>query len=129
MRIGWFTIFRIYKYRNFIEFIILLYTFLVISFARYKEYIVWRISLNKFSDVLPAFICASTICNFWSIYLGVNILSCLRSAKIVSLPFPCVCFPFGNIPFSRSLITFCLPLRSIIAFVRVTSFFLFWLVL
>ena len=33
---------------NFIEFIISLYTFLVICFARYKEYIVWSISLSKF---------------------------------------------------------------------------------
>ena len=42
---------------NFIEFIILLYTYLVFSFARYKEYIICLISFSKFSDVLPAFIC------------------------------------------------------------------------
>ena len=48
---------------NFIEFIILLYTFLVISFARYKEYIISLISFSKFSDVLPGFTCASAINN------------------------------------------------------------------
>ena len=48
---------------NFIEFIILLYTFLVFSFARYKKYMICLISFNKFSDVLPAFTCASAIGN------------------------------------------------------------------
>ena len=37
---------------NFIEFIILLYTFLVISFARYRKYIICLLSFSKFSDVL-----------------------------------------------------------------------------
>ena len=60
---------------NFIEFIILLYTFLVFSFAQYKKYMVWRISFSKFSDVLSVFY-------LWNIYwyslkhfLEVNILS------------------------------------------------------
>ena len=48
---------------NFIEFIMLLYTFLVISFARYKEYINCMILFSKFLDVLPAFTCASAIGN------------------------------------------------------------------
>ena len=48
---------------NFIEFIILLYTFLVTSFFRYKEYMICLISFSKFSDVLLAFTCASTIGN------------------------------------------------------------------
>ena len=61
-------------YYTFIEFIILLYTFLVISFARYKEYMIWRISFSKFSDVLPAFTCARAVGNLWSICLGVDIL-------------------------------------------------------
>ena len=56
----------------FIKFIILLWTFLVISFAQYKECIIWRISYSKFSDVLPAFICASASGILWSICLGVN---------------------------------------------------------
>ena len=38
------------------EFIILSYTFLIISFVQYKEYIICVISFSKFSDVLPAFI-------------------------------------------------------------------------
>ena len=46
------------KQCTFIEFIILLYTFLVISFARYKEYMICLISFSKFSVVLPAFTCA-----------------------------------------------------------------------
>ena len=48
---------------NFIELIILLYTFLVISFAWYKEYMIWWISFSKFSDVLPAFTCAGAFRN------------------------------------------------------------------
>ena len=39
-------------YYTFIEFIILLYTFLVISLAQWKE---CMISFSKFSDVLPVF--------------------------------------------------------------------------
>ena len=34
---------------------ILLYTFLAISFAQYKKYVIYLISLSKFSNVLPAF--------------------------------------------------------------------------
>ena len=48
---------------NFIEFIVLLYTYLVISFVRYKKYVICLISFSKFSDLLPAFICASAIGN------------------------------------------------------------------
>ena len=48
---------------EFFEFIILLYTFLVISFARYREYIICLISFSKFSDILPDFTCASAIGN------------------------------------------------------------------
>ena len=59
---------------NFFEFIILLYTFLVITFSRYKKYIIWLISFSKFSDVLPAFTCATALGNLWSISLGLNIL-------------------------------------------------------
>ena len=45
------------------EFIILLYTLFGIYFARFKEYIISLISFTKFSDVLPAFTCASGINN------------------------------------------------------------------
>ena len=62
-------------YYIFIEFIILLYTFFVISFAWYKEYMICRILFNKFSDVLPAFTCANATGNPWSICLGVINLS------------------------------------------------------
>ena len=48
---------------NFVELIVLLHTFLVISFAQYKEYIICMISFSIFSDVFPAFTCESTIDN------------------------------------------------------------------
>ena len=48
---------------NFIEFFILLYTFLVICFARYKEYIICPISFSKFLSALPAFTCARVVGN------------------------------------------------------------------
>ena len=48
---------------NFIEFIILLHTFLVISIARYKEYMACLISFGKFSDALPAFTWGNNIGN------------------------------------------------------------------
>ena len=60
---------------NFIKFIILFYTFLVISFDRFKEYQICFISFSKSSEVLPAFTGTSAIVNLWSLCLGVNILS------------------------------------------------------
>ena len=42
------------------EKIILLHTFLKISFGQYKEYLIFQISFSKFSNVLHAFTCAST---------------------------------------------------------------------
>ena len=72
MRIRCFTIYLFLHY-TFIEIIMLIYTFLVISFAQYKESMICVISCSKFSDVVPAFTCAS-IGNLWSICLGVNIL-------------------------------------------------------
>ena len=71
MRIRCFTILRIHKYSihsvesysmNSIEFIILWYTFLV-TFSKYKEYMICAISFKKFLDVLPAFTCARAIVN------------------------------------------------------------------
>ena len=67
---------------NLTEFIILLYTFLAISFSLYKEYIIYLVSFSKFSDVLPAFTCTRAIANIWSICLGVNILICLWSKTL-----------------------------------------------
>ena len=52
---------------NFIKFIMLLHTFLVISFAQYKEYIICLILFSKFPNVLPAFTSARTVANLWSI--------------------------------------------------------------
>ena len=52
---------------SFVEFIIMWYTFLVISFIQYKEYIIFLISFIKISGVLPAFTCASSIGNLWRI--------------------------------------------------------------
>ena len=86
---------------NFIEFMILFYTFLVISSFRYKEYIIFLISFSKFSDLLPAFTCASGIGNLWSNCFVVNILICLHSeilttqatrgkSKGIPLPFCCL---------------------------------------
>ena len=48
---------------EFIEFIILLHTFLVISFVQCKAFMICLISFSKFSDVLPAFTFASAIGN------------------------------------------------------------------
>ena len=48
---------------NFAQFIILLYTFSGISFVRCKDYMVCLISFSDFSDVSPAFTCASAVCN------------------------------------------------------------------
>ena len=61
------------SYYTFIEFIVLLFACLVTSFAWYKEYVIWRISFSKCFDVLPVFIGASALGNFWKICLGVNI--------------------------------------------------------
>ena len=52
---------------NFFEFIILLHTFLVISFTQYRQYIIWRISLNSFSCVLPSFTC-TIVQQLWVIF-------------------------------------------------------------
>ena len=63
------------------EFITLLYTFLVIYFARYKEYMIRMISFSQSSNVLPAFTCARAIGNLSSICLGVNILSSIAKSE------------------------------------------------
>ena len=48
---------------NSIEFIILLYTFLVISFALNKKYMICLILFSTFSVVIPAFTYANAIGN------------------------------------------------------------------
>ena len=61
-------------YYIFIEFMILLHTFIVISLARCKDYMIRLISFTKFSHVLADFTCARAIGILWIIYLGDNIL-------------------------------------------------------
>ena len=55
---------------NFIDLIILLYTFLVLSFARYKEYTIWHILFIKFPDVLPVFTSAKELNSFKQLFRG-----------------------------------------------------------
>ena len=129
---GYFTIFRIHKYSfrsayNFTEFIILLYTFLVASFSRHNKYMICLIPLVSLQILFLAISCAIAIGNLRSICLGINVLSCLW-CKILSkiLVSAFLCFPFRNILLSRALKTFWLPLRSIIANLKVRfSFFFF----
>ena len=54
-----------------IDLIMLLYTFLVISFGWFKEQAICLILFNKRSELLPDFTCARAIDNLWSICLGV----------------------------------------------------------
>ena len=70
----------------------MLYTFPVISFAQYKEYMTCLVSFSKFSDVIPAFTCVEAASNLWSISLGVNIFN----------SFPCFSFT-GSIPLLTEL--------------------------
>ena len=83
---------------TFIEFIILLYTFKVISFAWYKEYMIRQILFNNFSDVLPACTRGGATCNLQNICLWVNILCYV--AMFQGRPFPFADFN-GSIPLSR----------------------------
>ena len=101
-----------------IEFIILSYTLLVISFSRYKEHIICLVSFSKSSAVFSAFTCASAVGNLWSICLVVNILSCWSSKTLTSqtlamqarqseiLVNTFSCFLLGNIPLSKALKVF-----------------------
>ena len=67
---------NIYPFYNIcIDLVILLHTFLVIYFARYKEETNWLTFFSKFFDVLPEFKCESAISSLWSISIGVNIIS------------------------------------------------------
>ena len=51
-------------YYNFIEFIILLYCFFSILFSQNRQYGIWRISFDKFWDVIPTFTRARAIVIF-----------------------------------------------------------------
>ena len=72
-------------YYTFPEFIMLLYTFSVVFFAQYKEYMICLIPFSTFPDVLPAFTCAGATGNPWSICLGLNIFN--NVAKSEERPF------------------------------------------
>ena len=72
-----------------IDLVILLYTFLVVSFDRYNKRKICLISFNIFSKLLPALTCAKAIGNLQSICLGVHILS--------SVIFVALCFAWDTI--------------------------------
>ena len=65
-----------------------------------------------FNDILKI------VLNVW--YRIFKATRAARSKILVNI-FPC--FPFGNIPLSKILTTFFLPLRSINAFLRIKGFF------
>ena len=117
---------------KFIELIILLYTFLVIYFAQYREYMISQISFSKFSDVFSAFTYARAIDELWTSCLGVNILSCLRTetldtratwAKSNGCPFVCVCFLFETFCFQKDEKNFCFYLIRFSEFWKLSASF------
>ena len=61
---------------------------------------------------------------FQVICLGVNTLISIRSENL-GRPFRCVCVPIENILLSKPLRTFCLALRSLIAYSKFSVFFSF----
>lgn len=64
-----------------------LYTFLVISLTRYKNYIIWRILSSKFSNALPAFTCATAVGNpMNNVCLASDAIVELSSKNVVTLP-------------------------------------------
>ena len=72
-----------------------------------KAYNLHNLYLFNFSDVLPAFTCASVIGNIWSICLRLNISSHVAKsegckANICGRPTTFVVF-IGNIPLLKSL--------------------------
>ena len=108
---------------NFIEFIILLYTFLVISFPWYKEYINVLILHIKFSDTLRAFTSVRTIGNLSRVSLEVNILRLEWSEILSETPVSSVFIE--NILLSEALRTLSLTSKSSYKFLRTSSFFCF----
>ena len=94
---------------NFVEINILLHTFLLILFAWYEKYIISQVWF-RFSDVLSAFTCASTIGNLWNVCLGVNILSSLLCSLNLSIffckiPIPLSWFSSVRIFFSNNSVS------------------------
>ena len=117
-----FNILRIHKYRihsfyNFIGLILLLITFLIISVAWCKKYMIYLISISKFSDESSAFfLCKSYWKSFKHLFMSYyNEWLKLRwqtlatrakskgcEANIRWRPLPCVAI-IGNIPLLKTL--------------------------
>ena len=89
----------------------------------------WHISFSKFSDVLPAFTCASAISNLWNICLRVNIIFLcvvflfdIFDGVVFSRPLsPKI--PIRNILLWKALITLFLPFKRNSKFFKKTFFF------
>ena len=108
----------------------LLFSFLAISRAKYKGYMIYRISFSKFSDILPAFTCARAIGNLCSLYLGISILRqerCSRSktvavwSNISRRPVLSIGL-IGNILLSKPLKTISVPAKNAHRLLRVSLF-------
>ena len=105
---------------TFIEFIMFLYAFLVISFFQYKEYIIYLILFSNFSKVLSAFTCASAIGNLWSICWRIKILRFEWSETLSEKPVPSIFT--GNIPLSKASSTRSLPSKIAYKLLRISFF-------
>ena len=82
---------------NFIKFIMLLHTFLLVSFARYNEYMISLISFSKFQMYYLLLLVQKLLVIFEGICLGLNILifessgilrlETLATRNILGIPF------------------------------------------
>ena len=76
------------------------YTFLVISFSQYKEYMICLNLFSKFSDVLLEFTCESAIDNCWSIWLGgISLPFCCLLRSRITLTIPIILSGFSYLGF------------------------------
>ena len=107
---------------TFNEFIILLYTFLVSSFSRYKENIIFLNWFSSFSNVLPAFTCPRAIGNLWSIWVGANIFNNESEGR----PVTSIC-RYQKIPLLEALRNIPLPLWSAFKLPRIYRFCFFFI--
>ena len=123
-------------YFTFSEFIILLYTFLVISFVRYKEYMICWISFSKISDVLAGFTFAiliviiQVLCyNLGIICLGFSILRLVWSETLATRAKSERCsFPWTDSYFGSDTIESKKCDNHVLCFVKFLSI-LYWTVL
>ena len=95
----------------------------MISFARYKEYMIGLISFSKFSDVLPAFTFARAIGYLWSISLEFNILRLKWSETLSEKPVSSIFI--GNTLLPKALRTLSLPSKRLYKAQRTSFFFCF----